>query len=409
MSRRAFLSGALRDADRMRALVSECARSQPGSVGALIADIMQHFVLRCGGRKGRCAKLAVYLLERVHRHTGPSDEIQLVLAPTAAEPMRGSWLDASTGAAPARKPPPEAGRVRRFLRDCAFERLGHLPPCAVVCPERARGQVDRWRGGASGRSSRSPPLSLIRALVHDSSVPTALASDGDHFWLLAQQRWVSPTEMMRLFAVPAESGVWSLAVDPASPLGPRRFVEALGRAVHVLDAKRALAVLREHVVLPDHVRYASAYSGIDLFACALDSGLAPGATWSYVAAAECDSEIADFLSGAHASHGLTRGRIAPDATDEARASQAPPADLWFCSPTCGPFSPRNHTRCAEAQEEAALGFGRSLAYPRFHRPRGSPTASAARSSPRCSSPSRARSGPRRRACSASSAPRGSAR
>ena len=59
------------------------------------------------------------------------------------------------------------------------------------------------------------------------------------------------------------------------------------------------------------LRYASACSGIDLAAVALDT-LLPGA-WTYVFASEADKHVATVLAHAHAARGLRPDTVHPDA------------------------------------------------------------------------------------------------
>ena len=97
---------------------------------------------------------------------------------------------------------------------------------------------------------------------------------------------------------------------------PASAVQMLGRAIHAGVALALLRTLDRSGLLPPRVRYASACSGIDTFAEAVDV-LRPG-TWEYVHAAECDAAPRDVLARAW---GLSPDDIYADAADTAGAAQ----------------------------------------------------------------------------------------
>ena len=315
----------------------------------------------------RLTAIATEVRERIRAHAGPPGRIHDAPAePLAAiTPLApGAWLDARQESVPRPRPPAE-GRLLSGIATWDIGRLGFLPPWAVICYERANGRVRAWRTSANASSTAPPPLGLLRALVHTDTIPTALASDGDHYWLPALGRWASVSEVMRLFGVPADAPI----ADVMRTINPIRAVSAFGRSVHVAAMQRAMRIvlpaLRTRCNTCEPLRYASACSGIDLAAVALDGLSIP---WRYEFASELDSVTADILAQSHATHGLSRAAVHEDATSLAATVHAPPVDLWVATPPCESFSRRNHTTTEETQLDSASEFDLMLNYVRLHRP-----------------------------------------
>lgn len=380
------MAGALSRPEERRDLVRRVAKGQPSRVARLAESILAHWSARVhhpsevlsvqqGAQQARGA--AKLFLERLHVHVGSSPHVVELLpehVPRASAPPIGSlqWLSREPTIHRTRTQPQPQDRVRRIVDEMALERVGTPPAGAIVCPERAYARVREWRSRRPTGSSSSavPPIRLVQSLIHDPSIngiPTAVGSPGDHYWLVHPGRWVTPHEVMGLFAVPDDSPVRSLLSYEG--ISPRGLVQAMGRALHPRDAERALRVLLQYTHIPVAPRYASACSGIDLFAVAMDQVMGVRG-WRYVAAAERDSSVVSALVHAWAPRGLRRHAVMADARDQRTAEDAPYADVWFCSPPCEAFSRRNHSRSDDVSEEAARDLDAMLSYPRYHRPRG---------------------------------------
>lgn len=173
-------------------------------------------------------------------------------------------------------------------------------------------------------------------------------------------------ETLSLFGVPDGSPLRSLLWKGG--LTATQIISCLGRALHPRDAERALRTLLLRAAAPgDVIRYASACSGIDLFAVAMDAVFGMDG-WRYVAASECRPRVRKALLAVWACRGLSAQTIAGDACSSAAVAGLPPADLWFCSPPCEAFSRRNHERSDHRSLTAADAFDSMLEYPRRHRP-----------------------------------------
>ena len=227
--------------------------------------------------------------------------------------------------------------MRRIVAELQVYRLGPVAAGAVLCPERAYGRVVEWRRKTGASAAAPPPMELLRALVHTgSSIPTLVASSGDHFWLLALNRWATPAELMSLFGVPPWAAVRCL-VDPDDDTPALTVACCLGRAVQPHCAEVALRVAlrgalgRRVVESREPIRYVSACSGIDLFGVALDHLLGTEG-WRYHAASEKEDDIAAALVRAYGTRGLSMDHVMVDATSREACEWGPYADLWVCTP-----------------------------------------------------------------------------
>ena len=317
----------------------------------------------------RLVQLATQLRERIRSHAGPPGSMRLATAESqATAPMApGAWLD--TEPPDVTRPAPGPGsRIISGISTWNIERLGPLPPHAVICYERAHARIQEWRR-KEGKSATAPPSTdLLRAVVHTDKVPTALANSGDHYWLPSLTRWASVDEVQRLFGLQTDSPI-AHAMRDTDNMSPQQAIDALGRAVHVKSASRALRIALGNLaakgtLLP--LRLGTACTGLDMFAAALHD-LFDG-PWTYILASERIGHVTRALTAAYNGRGLTPGAIHPEACSLAATLYAPPVDLWVITPPCEPFSRRNHSR-SDAEVRAALeDLDRMLDYARIHEP-----------------------------------------
>ena len=355
-------------ADTRSAFGRVLAHRQPRRVRAAAMTVLEHQASEANAeleparraRAALCMRRLTAAVGRVERLWWWDD------VPASQPPGVLSWVASSVSGAAVRRPPPEKGRLRTFLSSLKLERLGPLPIGAVICPERAIARVAAWRRANARSATATPPLALLRAVVYTRRLPTALASPGDHYWLVAVGRWAAPSEVAALFGVPRQS-LLGRALASSQLLSACEKVACLGRSMHVGDAKRALRVLQARVALPTPLRYASLCSGLDTWATALDALLGPAA-WSYVAAAETRSRVATFLADAYAPRGLLPERIAPDAAEYSTVAALPPADLVCAGLPCEGFSRRNHARSDASLASAARAISALCTYVRVHAP-----------------------------------------
>ena len=312
--------------------------------------------------------ILVEVRERLRAHTGPPRRMADAPDEPPAPPRiaHDGWLDEAAPPMPRPLPPPDS-RLRKRMRLWNAEgphRAGAIPPHAVVVFERAEGRVRRWRNDTGAHEDAPPPVALLRALFHTDHVPTALTGDNDHFWLPALDRWASVTETLRLFGAPPDHPITRAMVAPSVPAASA--ITMLGRSVSVPSAERALLLALFAMPRDRPTRYASACSGVDMVAVALDSLCA--ISWEYVFASETRGDVADVLHAAHAPRGLTREAIYADALSPEATTLAPPCDIWVATPPCESYSRRNQSRSVDGQVAAASDFDLMLMYPRTHRP-----------------------------------------
>jgi hypothetical protein len=249
--------------------------------------------------------------------------------------------------------------------------LGWLEEPGVVCYERAEGRVRKERPGCDG----SPDEEFTRGLVKATELPTAVANASDHYVVLAPgkaPRFMSVQEVARGFMLPAGSMLTRVLTTEKINGGPLTAIQAvscLGRSVHVGVAHQIVRLLKARGLAYGGMRYASAFSGIDTFAAALE--LEFGDNFSYVFASEKDDTVREALLDAWGHHGLTSALCGSDATSQASVNREK-VDLWVITPTCEAYSKRNHTTGsgeAAAQNMTSSKVWKALEYVRLKRPR----------------------------------------
>ena len=259
-------------------------------------------------------------------------------------PWSGEWLDEPGECSLTLRKPPTVDYVRRWN----LAKLGgDLPQHSVVCLTRASRAVSAWHK-ANGADAPLP-IGTLRSLVHTDTLPCAKRKLDDHYYLIALGRWISITELMRLFAIPTTSPLGKALVDNKLPLSTEARAMAIGDAVHVDCAKWALRLALEKTRLPARVRYRSDCSGIDVFAVALDAHFGANG-WEYVGASEKRPKRAAFLAAAYGCRGLTPASVDGDARFVNPHTDSTVADLWFWSPPCIGFSGENNDRTALATQ-----------------------------------------------------------
>ena len=357
---------------RERALSSPIARHALPSDVVLIRTILDDkadkLALLPEADKAPMVKLT---WARIRHHAGPPAALPGAEAPPVdpAAVARGgeAWLDtAPTAGRPAPKP---GSRLAKGMVSWEVDRLGDIPDDSVVVFERAQGRV-RYAG------DDAPSGKLLGALVHTDKIPTAVASAGDHFWLPALGRWASPSEVMRLFAVPTDSNLWLAVLRQAPPKGltPRQVVQGFGKAVHVESAARAVRRAKEMADLggPGFLTYGSACTGYDLIAQGALSVFPTTFRHRFASELQVTAEqqkTAALLAEAWGPHGLTAENIFADACSPEACVRAPWVHIWVCTPPCEAYSRRNHCPSEErARAEMAL-FDKMLNYVRAKQPR----------------------------------------
>ena len=256
----------------------------------------------------------------------------------------------------------DIGRSQRILDGIAAWPLGWLKERGVICYERAAARIAAERGGR-------PDEAFMRSIVKTQELPTATANASDHYVIVepgVEPRFMTVEEVARSMGLEDGSPLLDMLTSDAW-LSKNQAVSCLGRAVHVGVARRIVHALIQRGILPEEgIKYASAYSGIDTFAAAVEEETGGG--WEYTHASEWDDTVRKALHAAWSSRGLTLAMCYKDATSQG-AVTAPTADLWVCTPECGNYSKRNHKRSAQTQHDALSGIWDSLEYVRLRRPK----------------------------------------
>lgn len=141
---------------------------------------------------------------------------------------------------------------------------------------------------------------------------------------------------------------------------PKRAVSMAGKGIHAGVAKLLLKWLDGEGLLPRHVWYTSACSGVDFFAAALHA-YRGGRDMFYVWAAEQDEGAREVLCAAW---NLLPSDVYPDA---AAVDDDVWCDLHVCSPDCIEFSKRKHGKTDESVAGGAVSAHDVLRYVRSAR------------------------------------------
>ena len=219
----------------------------------------------------------------------------------------------------------------------------------VIVYERAWGRIQKERPGCAG----VPDRKFVRGLVHASVLPTALASDGDHYIHVGRgsMRWWTVNEVARSFGVPATCPVMAVLRRDGGPRphikSAQRAVNALGRAVHVDVVRALLRPLMKEGHIRKGMSYGSACSGLDLIAAALWAELE--GDFRYVFGSERDEELRKCLVESWSCRSGPRVRCHERADGEAATGEEP-VDFWSMTAGCEKFSKRNHGRDTDEGE-----------------------------------------------------------
>ena len=341
---------------RWNALVSAIRRvataAQAEGALAVVRDQRGRFIFADESSHPMIIKNFLRVLRRRGAEAPQLKSIGVKCAPIAGAPKTfGEWID-EVPSGKLRPTPPASSQQgpRAYVRQW---RIDETEAHGVVCFGRAGDRVRAWRRKEGASEDTPPPPDLVASLVHVDTLPTATASRPDQYWLTQYGRYMSVREVTRSFGI-----------EDCSPLSealqlvpcPTNAVLMLGKAIH---ATVALEILR-HIdllgLLPEHVNYASACSGVDTFASTMDT-LRPGA-WSYLHAAEKEKAPREVLKRAW---GLSDDAIYHDAASP-HAAQAERTHIYMISPECNAFSRRRHGRDATTMAHGAAGAAAVMPY-----------------------------------------------
>ena len=377
----------LSSVESRESFVREARKRAPADVVASMADVLAHHaeIISAKLAAGQDVQRAISSMEDVVRrhHGNVAEPSEMGIPPVSERPPRNfrAAVRASTRAKgqqagsrstqggqhlprPSRSDRTPAPRLGATLRALGLHRL-HLPVHAVICPERAA-----WKVAAAGR----PLLPKDRALmcVHTGKLPTAVASPADHFFLPVLGRYVRPVEMCAAFSVPA--GLARVVLSSGRWLSARQACRCLGGAIHpgvaAVISRRLLQLspaVEGLLSSETGLRYASACSGVDMFAQGFGIAVGDG-RWSYVMASERDPAVANALAQIYGRRGLGRAAVHKDACGREACEDGAPADLWVVSADCSPYSANNRFRSQERTNASLTELDRILDYARLHRP-----------------------------------------
>ena len=285
--------------------------------------------------------------------------LELPPAPQGRTTLR-SWISKK----PHKERLRDISKSQRIVQGIGRWPLGWLRKPGVVCYERAAGRIRSERGG-------KPDAEFVKGLVHTEKLPTAVAKSGDHYVLVTpgkDLRFLTVEEVARGFGVPTGSPLMHMlkTPKPRGALTVNQAVSCLGRGIHVKVAGQIVANLADRGIISPGLLYASAYSGIDTFAAAVEARL--GKEWTYEHASEKDDTTRKALLRTWKCRGLTEARCYRDALSDGAAGETR-TGLWVHTSECVSFSKRNHKASKEEQASALGEVWKSLEYARRAQPR----------------------------------------
>ena len=342
------------------------------------------------------AVVAEYRLRAASRRARPIYSVRVEEAhPRRPLAFTYHWLLESS---PAAVPGRFDGGWRRDSSKCLAANslaaaFGASPVPAIICPDRAMRRLSSERDGLFDRA-------FAEGLVWRSYVYTASAGSGHHCFDLGRGEYLSVPEELRLGGIFHPDRLYDTLQEGAVPgLTAIQAVAGVGRAVHGVACRLAWQVARGQWPAsfwpppasfwpaplwifgdwrpdnhdgadgrcPDRVRYASAYSGFDVFA---NSAPYPDGSVEYVFAADPEPKARAVLAHAYARWGLAPGRIFADAsTLEADAAHLGRLDMFVFTPECIEFSALQHDIDLARQVAALEQTDKALRYVRKHWPR----------------------------------------
>jgi hypothetical protein len=387
VSTAAALVQVLQEEKAEQQLLRKVVRAGGKGLAAAAERVLSHWIgrvrtERAGSRKAARAERAAGLPNEATSRTAPSRAAAKLSSPRG---LAHSCLKAMTrSAGPAWRMPSIGVPVAATMRPESFHAWldppGSRPgkeravaPDVAVAAFVAEHRLADFGGGeavialerACGRMGREPEMN-VAAVLHTITLPTAVAAEGDHWFLVKAGRYWRPREVARAFG--ASDGSRFMAAVDSTELTPRQVVAALGRAVqgHVACAIVELCLTRGW--LRPGFKYASACSGVDGFALGIEMLGDRAGDWQYVGASEKEPKRASLLVEAWAARGLRTESVATDARDPAGCAEAQPADLWVMTPNCEPWSTRNRLASTAERAQSMRDVREMLAHARAHGP-----------------------------------------
>lgn len=237
----------------------------------------------------------------------------------------------------------------------------------VVQPEAARRRVLHERGGVADSA-------FMRGCEHQLELPTLTGSRSGHWFWLHLLRPVSVEETVRACGCEATARPAPDAPRAEEPLmlalgclSPTEAVSCLGRSVHMVSARCVLQRLLTHrspARLGQRLSYASAFSGVDTVAVALD-GLVGPTNWNYEFLAEINDTVRAAATAAWSTRGLDARRAHADAREIHCEAWA---EMFVWTAECNEFSAKNQGSTYEGQAKSLHDMSLALRYVHLQRP-----------------------------------------
>jgi hypothetical protein len=267
----------------------------------------------------------------------------------------GEWI------AEGREPDPKTERSRRTAEKYMEEwglKFEEGDADAVVCIARCVREVRHWRNKGKGNSTknkvtgewkRKPPPRITDKFIKRGTMPTAVSSRAERWYLPGKRRHCDTDEMCKAFGI-TEGGRLQAALERITKT---KAATMLGAAAHVGVLRTVIrGGMTRAGITPetrDVVVMTDLCSGVGTVAEAMEQETK--GKWRYARAAEENKERASVLLDAWGGRGLTPTNVQEDAYDVNALDAAPDCDVLAMTPECGPYSKQSMTSLGEAMVE----------------------------------------------------------
>ena len=229
-------------------------------------------------------------------------------------------------------------------------------------------RLERWVERLAAAEQACPPVEGLASYLHRHTLPCAVGSSSNHYWLVRMARgtlWWRPMdadEIACTLEVPARHCVRRSIAAAAPGLGR----ELYGISVNVSSAAAVISCGMDGAAPPEGpLTVGVACAGAGVVCAAVDAALGGRKAWRYAFYVEREPRHAAVHDAAFASRRPMHFTHADAAEDIERM---PGVYLWLCSPNCQPFTPDNQAPSTADITAALSEFGRIIRYVRLRRP-----------------------------------------
>ena len=206
--------------------------------------------------KSGSLELALDVLNRNVKKCPLRGTLGIAPAATVSPASFMAWVDEES--VPPQRPTPAEDTNQgplNYARAWGLSRVREdILASGVIVFGRAADRVRKWRSDSGAAADAPPPIALLTSLVHTDTLPTALTSRADHYWLTGQRRYMSVPELTRAMGLRATSNLTRALCAIRCPTNAGIHC---GNGIHAGVADLVLDWIHARVPLPTTLTYAS--------------------------------------------------------------------------------------------------------------------------------------------------------